>query len=606
MSLRMPALLDLYARALAWGGLALALAVLALDHRFLDTPGTTLLLIAAVAVLRSAPVRLSKYSYLTQTAVPAAVGALTASPAATVAGLLIGTLGSDMLWLRKTQRVALINAGREVISFVAGFGVYAATWVASGSPRLGIDYLPAACAFAAAYFVVSRSLFYFTLIVRDKLADAERLLILRWEVVSYLLSLGAIVVVVAALQSLSPLGWAAAFGLLVAVGQLAKRIIEDAIAAEDLNKIHLLESAITSNTGLVGAFEQIERLGYRLLDWGDFRIARVADPGIEVVYRGRIGRPGRDDGFLELASLRREVVATGRPLVVNDARRDPRIVQPHPDVQSLIVFPVRFGDQVLGTLEVDHFKRHVYGPKDISAITTIASQVATAIHIAELRRPLVSTVDQIGQQAAALVRATESLRASAAALTSASGAMQRTVAEQDEFVHGGLDATAALARDAEAMTRQGDLAADASRRAADVALEKRIVIGDAVRRLVTLKEFVADSSQQVAALGEVTQRITGFIGTIREIADATSLIALNAGIEAARAGREGRGFAIVAEEVRTLSAQTLDAARQAGALVGEIAAQVEIVTAQMTRGQDIVSGVERLSSEAALALDAIG
>jgi methyl-accepting chemotaxis protein len=602
----MPALLDGYAKLLSWGGLALAVAALVLDPRFLRTPGTTLVLIGVVAVLRSAPVRLSKYSYLTQTAIPVAVGSLAVSPSAVVAALLVGTIASDTLWLRKTRKAGLINAGREVIAFVAAFGAYAATWVASGRPAMGIDVLPAACVFAAAYFLASRALFYFTLLVRDKLEEAERLLIVRWEVVSYLLSLGAIVVTIAALESLSPLGWGAVVGLLVAVGLLAKRIIEDAIAAEDLNKMHLLESAVTGNTGLVGAFEQIERLAYRLLDWGDFRIARAGGEAVEVAYRGRIGRPGREDGLRDLGALRREVVSSGRAVVIDDARRDARLVQPHPDVQSLIIYPVRFGDQVLGTLEVDHFKRHVYGPKDLSALATVASQVATAIHIAELRRPLVSTVDQIGQQAAALARATESLRASAAALAAASGAMQRTVAEQDEFVHGGLDATGALVRGAEAMAEQGDLAATASRRAADVALEKRIVIGDALRRLVDLKEFVADSSGQVAALGEATRRITGFIGTIREIADATSLIALNAAIEAARAGREGRGFAIVAEEVRGLSAQTLEAARQAGALLGEIAAEVENVTGQMARGQEIVGGVERLSAEAANALEAIG
>ena len=238
-------------------------------------------------------------------------------------------------------------------------------------------------------------------------------------------------------------------------------------------------------------------------------------------------------------------------------------------------------------------------------MSTIAAQVATAIHIAELRRPLVSTVEQISQQVAALARATESLRTSAAALTQASGAMQRTVAEQDAFVRGGLDATAALARDSQAMTDQGAAAAKTSRDAAEVAMQKRIVIGDAISRLVNLKEFVADSSHQVAALGEVTRRITGFIGTIREIADATNLIALNAAIEAARAGREGRGFAIVAEEVRNLAAQSLHAAREAGALVSEIGAQVESVTSQMRRGEEIVGGVEELSTDAATALDAI-
>ena len=113
-------------------------------------------------------------------------------------------------------------------------------------------------------------------------------------------------------------------------------------------------------------------------------------------------------------------------------------------------------------------------------MSTIAAQVATAIHIAELRRPLVSTVEQISQQVAALARATESLRASAAALTQASGAMQRTVAEQDAFVRGGLDATATLARDSQTMAEQGAAAAKTSRDAAEVAMQKRIVIGDAI------------------------------------------------------------------------------------------------------------------------------
>jgi len=299
------------------------------------------------------------------------------------------------------------------------------------------------------------------------------------------------------------------------------------------------------------------------------------------------------------------VVATARPVMIRDAGRDPRISAPDPDVQSILIYPVRFGDDLLGTFEIDHFKRNAYGPKDLSAVSTIAAQVATAIHIAELRRPLVSTVEQISQQVAALARATESLRTSAAALTQASGAIQRTVAEQDAFVRGGLDATAALARDSQAMTDQGAAAAKTSRDAAEVAMQKRIVIGDAISRLVNLKEFVADSSHQVAALGEVTRRITGFIGTIREIADATNLIALNAAIEAARAGREGRGFAIVAEEVRNLAAQSLHAAREAGTLVSEIGAQVESVTSQMRRGQEIVGGVEELSTDAATALDAI-
>ncbi len=605
MSQSLNRVIDLYARFLAIGGIALAAAVLLTDQRFINAPISSLALIASVTFLRAYPVRLSKYSYLTQVAVPVLVGALAVGPSSVVLAILVGVIGADTIWLRKSQRVAFINAGREIIAFTCAFGVYAAVMQASGSPGLSLDFLPAGFSLVAMYFLASRALFYFTLLVRDKLEQVEQLLILRWEVVSMLLTLGACVVVIAALQSLSPAGWVAVAGVLTAIGMLTKRILEEAIAAEDLNKIHLMESAITGNAGLHGSFEQIERLAYRLLDWGDYRVCRWNGAEVTLAYRGRIGRPNRERLIPELATFRREVVATARPVMIRDAGRDPRISAADPDVQSILIYPVRFGDDLLGTFEIDHFKRNAYGPKDLSAVSTIAAQVATAIHIAELRRPLVSTVEQISQQVAALARATESLRTSAAALTQASGAIQRTVAEQDAFVRGGLDATAALARDSQAMTDQGAAAAKTSRDAAEVAMQKRIVIGDAISRLVNLKEFVADSSHQVAALGEVTRRITGFIGTIREIADATNLIALNAAIEAARAGREGRGFAIVAEEVRNLAAQSLHAAREAGTLVSEIGAQVESVTTQMRRGQEIVGGVEELSTDAATALDAI-
>ena len=155
------------------------------------------------------------------------------------------------------------------------------------------------------------------------------------------------------------------------------------------------------------------------------------------------------------------------------------------------------------------------------------------------------------------------------------------------------------------MADQGARAAEASGTAAEVAAQKRAVIGEAIDRLVGLNGFVSASADQVASLGAMTSRIKGFIGTIREIADLTNLIALNAAIEAARAGAEGRGFAVVADEVRDLAAQSLHAAGEARVLLEEIADQMAAVSGQMERGRDAVTGVEELSADAALALDAI-
>ena len=104
----------------------------------------------------------------------------------------------------------------------------------------------------------------------------------------------------------------------------------------------------------------------------------------------------------------------------------------------LVIHPIRFGEEILGTLEVEHHKRHAYGPKDLLAMSTLAGQMATAIHIAELRRPLVLTVGQIGEQVTSLARVADSLRASATALADVSLGMRQGAAELEKFAAGGL------------------------------------------------------------------------------------------------------------------------------------------------------------------------
>ena len=282
------------------------------------------------------------------------------------------------------------------------------------------------------------------------------------------------------------------------LGVLTRRILEEAIGAEDLNKVHLMEVAIASNATLQGSFDQIERLAYRLLDWGDFRVYRVVDGVATLAYRGTLGRPGRGEPPTGAAPFRAEAIAVepggrdqGRPVRSAGGFTDG-------EVGSLVVHPIRFGGDLLGTVEVDHPKRHAYGPKDLVALNTLGNQIATAIHIAELRRPLLGTVEQIGQQVTALARVTDSLRASALALADASQGMRQGAGELETFVAGGLEATDSLGAATRAMADQGSQAAAASGTAAEVAAQNRVVIGEAIDRLVGLKGFVSASADQVA------------------------------------------------------------------------------------------------------------
>jgi methyl-accepting chemotaxis protein len=600
-------LVTIYSRALAIGGPAVLGAMLIADPRWTRQLPEVLGLLVASVLLRGAQVPLSKYSYLTQTALVALAGSLLVGVPATALAVATGVVGADWLWQKKMFRAALVNLGREVIALVGAYGVYAATLRVSDVtvPGLHVDIVPALFFYCLAYFVISRLLFYFALIIRGKLEQDERLLILRYECIGYGATVIATAIVIGTVVYWPPLAWVFVGAALGALGLLFKHTLEEAIAAEELNKIHAMEAVITSNISLEDSFARIERLAHRLVDWGDFRIYRRQEGVLQLAYRGQIGRADRGEPSSDTAALREHVTKVGDPVVIHDVTRDKRIADAPLAVQSLVIVPLKFGDQVIGTLELEHHKRKVYRGKDVLTINTFANQLATAIHITELRRPLVETVETLTRQLGTLARAAEALRQAAGAVAQSTGTIRRGVAEEEGEVSGGLAATESLAQVSRRVSEDGTEAAHASSTASDVANKNRHQIQDAIGRLVALKTFVGEASSKVQQLGQVSRRITGFIASIRELADMTNLLALNATIEAARAGKHGKGFAVVADEVRRLAEQSASAAQEAGELVQDIHRQVGEVVEQMRRGQVNVGGVEELSSGALQALDAI-
>ncbi|MBI1967276.1 MAG: GAF domain-containing protein [Gemmatimonadetes bacterium] len=602
-----PRLLAVYSRALAWSGTALLVAVLVHDPRWLGRLPEIIVMIGCCVLLRGLHVPLSKYSYLTQTGLVVLAGSLLVGVPATALAVAGGVLGADTLWQRKALLVAWINVGREVIALVASYGVYATILRVSGlsQPGLHAAALPALFFYVLVYFVVSRLLFYFTLIVRAKLAQDEQLLILRYECIAYFATLVAAATVVATVVAWPPLAWVFVAAALGGLGLLLKRMLEEAISAEELNKIHAMEAVITSNISLEDSFARIERLAHRLVDWGDFRIHRRDEGRMVLVYRSATGRPNRGEPSPDTVALRDEVVKSGGSVVIDDVTRDKRVADAPETVQSLVIVPLRFGDQVIGTLELEHHKRNSYRRSDVLTITTFANQLATAIHITELRRPLVETVERMTRQLGALTHAAVALREAAGAVAASTKSIRAATLTEEGEVSGGLEATETLAQVSRRVSDDGVEAAQASTTASEVATRNRQQIRDAIERLVALKAFVGESSSKVQELGQVSRRITGFIASIRELADMTNLLALNAAIEAARAGKHGKGFAVVADEVRRLAEQSATAAAEAGELVQDIHRQVGEVVEQMRRGQVNVGGVEELSSVALEALDAI-
>lgn len=111
--------------------------------------------------------------------------------------------------------------------------------------------------------------------------------------------------------------------------------------------------------------------------------------------------------------------------------------------------------------------------------------------------------------------------------------------------------------------------------------------------MLEIEETMASTSATVENLGRKSENITSIISTITAIAEQTNLLALNAAIEAARAGEHGRGFAVVADEVRKLAEQSQQAAKEVSAIVGSIQTEVKSIIAQNHTGvQKVIRGVE--------------
>jgi methyl-accepting chemotaxis protein len=602
-------ILSYYARAVAILGATLLLAGAALDPRWATEIVGIAVVLGATIGLRVFQIPLTKYSALNLLGMIAVGGALLIGAPATAIGLYVGILLADWLLLRKALTSAWVNAGRETLALYGAYGFFA--WLSSShgaavQATLTADAVPAISLFISTQFVFSRVLLYATLLLRNKLLDDEKSLILRYEVIAFGAGTSAVVVSLITISSVGWNGWMVVTLVLIFAGLLLKRILEESIAAEELNKIHAMEQVVSSDAGLADSFSRIERLANRLVEWNGFRILRVEQGEVAVLYEGNRGLldPPQKAGEIGLR-LRTMTLESGEPLVITDAARDQRIDQVPPGARSMVVVPLRFGERLLGLLELDHHKRGTYGDKELALIMRFATQIATALHIHDLRQPLLEAVRRVGRQLDTLNESARQLRAGGEAVARTIGDITRGITEESEQASRSLEVAHTLHQATAAIAQDGRDAAVASERATRIASENRGTIATAIDRLVNAKKFVGESSSQLGELARSTERITDFISVIKEIADQTNLLALNAAIEAARAGVHGSGFAVVADEVRKLAEQSAQASEAAAEIVLNFHEQMRRAASQVEHGQSMVGDVETLSESALTALDAI-
>ncbi len=135
-----------------------------------------------------------------------------------------------------------------------------------------------------------------------------------------------------------------------------------------------------------------------------------------------------------------------------------------------------------------------------------------------------------------------------------------------------------------------------------IAEEGGSVVENTINKMRQIAEVVNQSAKNIERLGESSTQIGEIISVIEEIADQTNLLALNAAIEAARAGEQGRGFAVVADEVRKLAERTTEATKQISTMIKGIQSETSEAVHVMHKGNEEVSEGINLADSAGVAL----
>ncbi len=304
---------------------------------------------------------------------------------------------------------------------------------------------------------------------------------------------------------------------------------------------------------------------------------------LEVKSNDEIGELA--DAFRTVAEYQRDVATVAQRLAAKDLTVT---IEPKSEKDILgksLVQMLAILRQTLG--EIAHQANTLLSASDQLAASADQSGRATnqiAATIQQIARGASQEAESINQTAASVEQMSRAINGVARGAQD----QAQAVGKASQVVHEITAAIQQVAVNAQKVSQDSSTASQAAE-------QGRATVEQTIRGMENIKSKVAFSAQKVQNMGERSNQIGAIVEAIEDIASQTNLLALNAAIEAARAGEHGKGFAVVADEVRKLAERAAQATKEIGTLIKDIQSTVNEAVNAM---QDSSSEVEQEAARA--------